>query len=446
MKKAIALVLALLMALSVAGCAESLKEIEIPPFPEVTPTPVPAAQTEDPEQPEEMPEGEAKPEETQPAETESGSRVLVSIGNTTMLEYDPAEGTELILTFSYDMPRVYAEEHQEAAERINEALATVEETFYTGDSYEGSGNYMGYSAMLEAAEDNYTYVFNSDDSSLPLELSDTLTARVTRVDDSVLSVVYGESIYTGGAHGSYVFRGMNFDMTTGEALTLDRLSTDYDAFADALVQIMLQMAEEDQDGYFSDRIDDAFLPEGGREEAFRALLREGAWCFNRDGMVICSSLYELGPYAAGIVEFHIPYTALEGKLDARFLPAQDRSGKGKLSVCPLSEIEGGDTEIVDKLIVNENGEELCIVVEGRVYDVTISSVYYSDRFYEKAQLWCASLLSDCALQLEVEVPDGLPDLLISYYTADGERHGKLLSQSGQDGKYILVDDDIEAVG
>ena len=43
MKKTIAMLLALFMLLSVSGCAESLKQIEIPPLPQVTPTPGPVA-------------------------------------------------------------------------------------------------------------------------------------------------------------------------------------------------------------------------------------------------------------------------------------------------------------------------------------------------------------------------------------------------------------------
>ena len=448
MKKCLALLMALLMAMSVVGCAESLQQIEIPPLPEVTPTPEPSTIVTEPYSPVSDPTAEPGAESTasEHAQDEAAARILVNIGNTTLLENDPENGEELILTFSYDMPRVYSEENPQAAERVNEALATLEETFYTGDSYGGEGNYLGYSAMLEAAEDNYTYVKNSGDSGQPLELSDTLTAKVLRADGNVLSVLYTESVYTGGVHGSYAMRALNFDMTTGEALTLDRLSPDQNALEDELVRLMLELAEQDEDGYFSERISDDFLPEGGREEAFRALLREGSWCFDRDGLSIFSTLYELGPYAAGIVEFHIPYSALEGKIDSRWLFPADRQGKGSLSVCELKDVEGGDTEIVDKLTVNVGGEELCIVVEGRIYDVSVTTVYYVDRFYENTQLWYASALSNCALQLEVVVPEGLPNLLITYYTADGERHGKLLSQSGQDGSFMLVDDNIEAVG
>ena len=235
-------------------------------------------------------------------------------------------------------------------------------------------------------------------------------------------------------------------MTTGQVLTLDRLSGDYDALADFLVQTMLTLAEQDADGYYSERIVEDFLPAGGREEAFSNLLREGSWYFDREGLVFFSNLYELGPYAAGIVEFHIPYAQLSGKIEPRFLFPADRTGKGRITVDELSHQEGGQLPIVDKLIVNEDGQELCLMAEGEVYDVRISSVYYVDQFYEGAQLWCASSLKNCALQLQAVVPEGLPNLLITYYTADGERHGKLLSQSGADGSFMLVDDNIEAVG
>ncbi len=452
MKKTMALLLALLMALSLCGCAESLRQIEIPPFPVVTPTPAPVTVTPEPTPDQDgqtatpQPGGEEEPAVTPAVQEKDASRIFVTIGKTIKLDYDPAEGTELILTFSYDMPRVYVEDKPEVTSLVNEALATIEETFYTGDNYDGEGRYFGYSAMLEMAEDNYSYVTETGTSGMPLEFSDTLSAQVTRCDENLLSVLYSESSYTGGAHGSYVSFAHLYDMQTGEELRLSDLSADPAALEDYLVQAMLQLAEQDEEEYYSQHIEDSFLPEGGREEAFRNLLRDGAWFFDRDGLVIFSTLYELGPYAAGITEFHIPYAQLQGHIDDRFLFPGERSGKGRVTAAPLDEIQGGELEIVDSLMVEEDGQQICFVVEGEIYDVSVETVYYSDRFYTNAQLWYANLLSDCALQVQTVVPDGLPSLRITYYTADGVRHGMLLSQSGLDGSYLLVDDDIEAVG
>ena len=55
-------------------------------------------------------------------------------------------------------------------------------------------------------------------------------------------------------------------------------------------------------------------------------------------------------------------------------------------------------------------------------------------------------MTDGAIQIVTTVPEGIPNLMISYTTADGQRVGKLLSQSGLDGRYLLIDDQIEVLG
>ena len=56
-------------------------------------------------------------------------------------------------------------------------------------------------------------------------------------------------------------------------------------------------------------------------------------------------------------------------------------------------------------------------------------------------------MSDCAIQLVTLIPEGMPDLMISYTTADGLRHHSLISQSGIDGSISLTDaETVEAVG
>ena len=163
-------------------------------------------------------------------------------------------------------------------------------------------------------------------------------------------------------------------------------------------------------------------------------------------MVIFSTVDELGPYAAGIVEFDIPYSDLNGHIDDKWLPA-DVTSDGSLELKAQSDVADGSIEIIDKVTVDENSEQLCLEAVGTVYDVRLSAVDYSDRFYETAQLWACSYMSDCVLQLETLIPDGMPKLRVSYMDASGQQKGLLLTQSGEDGSYILIDDDsIEAVG
>ena len=354
MKKTIALLLALFMMLSVSGCAESLKQIEIPPLPQVTPTPGPvAAVSSDPVESSESPAptGEAPaptagqeiilPATAAPAEgREAGSSILVGISRTELSENDPAEGTELILSFSYDMPRVLWEEKPAVASKINELLATVEETFYTGNDYGLELTFMGYNAMLETAEDNYAYVKEYQVEGAALEMTDSLSARIQRLDEGMLSFLYADSTFTGGAHGSYSQFGLSFDMESGELLTLDSLSDDPEALKASLLQIMLDLAEKDEDGYYSDRVVDSFLPEGGREEAFRNLLRDDSWYFDRDGM---SMSWDPMPPASPSSTFPMPswraaFTSASCTPPSARAPAvcpPRPSARSRAAICPL---------------------------------------------------------------------------------------------------------------
>ena len=116
----------------------------------------------------------------------------------------------------------------------------------------------------------------------------------------------------------------------------------------------------------------------------------------------------------------------------------------------LSEVEDGTVWSIDRLNISE-GEDLYLTVEGTVYDVAVSRAAYFDHddeknFFETERLWYASYMSDCALQLSVLVPGGMPDLMIRYTDSAGEENRLLLSESGVDGGLILVDDSIRAVG
>jgi hypothetical protein len=69
---------------------------------------------------------------------------------------------------------------------------------------------------------------------------------------------------------------------------------------------------------------------------------------------------------------------------------------------------------------------------------------FADSFYSTENLWYCSSLDSSALQLVASIPEGLPDLQISYYDAEGQ-HQLYLTHSGEDGSVILSDS-VEAVG
>lgn len=439
-KKIFAAMLALLLIPALCACSEleSLKDLDLPPLPSTEASAVPTGEPELPEETEE-PEQTPGPEPSSVPE-EASARVTVSFTRNAQEAYDPQDGSQLILSFSYDSPRVNIEGRDDASEKINETLGLLDETYYTGNDY-GFGTAMGYNMMLELAQDNYSYVVNSNAEGMSLELSASRTVSVDRADGAVLCLSYNNYEFTGGVHGNYGSSFYSFDTETGERLTLDMLSDDGNMLRAALMDHMVAAVSEDKDGYYSERI----YPEltgDALDEALSALLRDGAWGFTEDGLMIMSSLYELGPYAAGMTEFIIPYAELEGVIDAKWLPA-DRSGSGTLSISPMDSVEDGTVEIIGRVAVSADGQEFCLAADGTVYNVSIRSGMYTDRFYENADLWYCSVMNGSAVQLQMKLPEGLPELKISYRDGSGELH-ELYVTRDENGAALSAD--VQAVG
>ena len=170
-------------------------------------------------------------------------------------------------------------------------------------------------------------------------------------------------------------------------------------------------------------------------------MRDTNWYFDNDGMRIFSDLYEIAPYAAGIIEFSIPYDMLSGHIDEKWMKTQ-KTGSGSLTAMAQSDIQDGSVEIIDRVAVSDTGAEIAVAAEGTVYQAKLSEVeYVNDGFIETKQLWAASQMKDCVLQIVTDIPDGMPNLMISYLDASGAEHDLLITQSGQDGSIILMDKD-----
>ena len=231
-------------------------------------------------------------------------------------------------------------------------------------------------------------------------------------------------------------------METGRLLSLEDLSGDYDALAAFLVDYMVNTVENDPE--LAQRIDLGLYEEGtDYAEILTPLLRQGAWYFDSQGLVIFSSLYEISSYAAGPIVFHIPYADLQGHIDDRWLP-EEIQGSGSLELAAGGEMLPDSTPIIDKLDVDNEGESLYLIARGSVKNLRIAKGEYVNSFYVTENLWNCAGMDNCALQLQCLIPEGMPNLRISYDDAAGS-HSYYLSHSGLDGSVILTDT-VEAVG
>ena len=429
MKKAISLLLALALCLGLGACSAVSKPLPTPaPTAEATPEP-----TSEPT-PELTPEPTPIPTPAPPTE----ERVTVSIERTELTAMDPQTGKNCILHFAYDTPVIEIEDNPKAAQAINEFIALQNEAFYTGEDY-GDGYGTGYNNMLTLAEDNYLYLVESGTETPAIEYSADRSVSVVRNDGIVLTLVFNDYSYLGGAHGGVITRGYCFDAATGELLTLEKVSTDKAAFARSLADAMIDMAQADPNTMA--RID---LLNTDLASALSALVRDGSWYFDYSGIVVFSDDYEISSHASGPISFSIPYDRAASWLIPRYIP-EAPAAEAVFYVVPADKMSEGNTEIVDMVKLGEEGTTLYLLVNGTARDVRLTEVAYSGAFYDTAQLWSRSIMHDCAVQISTVIPEGMPNLKISYRAQDGLK-SFYLTESGEDGSLILADDSIEAVG
>lgn len=115
--------------------------------------------------------------------------------------------------------------------------------------------------------------------------------------------------YTGGAHGIPSVEWFNWDLATGERVTLPQ------AIREGMEQQFWELAESAHQRWLDEQT--------GIDAEYREIWpfqRSEDFRFDEDGMVLLYGVYALGPYALGPVQLTIPWQELRGVLREKYLP------------------------------------------------------------------------------------------------------------------------------
>ncbi|MCM1257980.1 MAG: DUF3298 and DUF4163 domain-containing protein [Roseburia sp.] len=207
--------------------------------------------------------------------------------------YYAKDGKSPVLDVDVSYPSISIPDKEEISEKINTALKSEVETFWNFENENAS--YAREDFEMAADDENYTFE--------PYTASFSYTVK--RCDPQIISIVFSQYDYTGGAHGNPWQYGVTFDAATGNRIQLEGLSSDYSAFYNVLLTNLNHQAilPAYQDYIFSDFAADVET----------ALLKDSAaWYLDSSGITFISNPYVLGSYAAGTFEFNIPYSELKG--------------------------------------------------------------------------------------------------------------------------------------
>lgn len=197
-----------------------------------------------------------------------------------------ADDGKVIFTSSTQMPVVSIDGAPDIAEKINADIAEYYDTF-------------SYDETLSMAEEDYAASLGEDGWDF-LGYSTDISAKVTRMDDAVVSFQITVYDFTGGAHGNYGSTGRNYSTKTGELLAFDEVAGDYESFHATVLDYMVNLAETPA---YKDRLFDT----PSKDDLDSALFREDGWIFTLSGISFLVEPYVLGPYASGKISFMLPY-------------------------------------------------------------------------------------------------------------------------------------------
>lgn len=202
------------------------------------------------------------------------------------LDETKADDGKVIFTGSAQIPVVSIDGAADIAEKINADLAAYYDAF-------------SYDETLSMAEEDYATSLGEDGWDF-LGYGTEISAKVTRMDDAVISFQITVYDFTGGAHGNYGSIGKSYSTVTGELLAFDEISEDYEAFHATVLDYMVNLAE-------TPAYKDKLFDNPSKDDLDSALFRTDGWVFTRSGISFLVPPYALGPYASGEISFMLPY-------------------------------------------------------------------------------------------------------------------------------------------
>lgn len=266
-------------------------------------------------------------------------------------------------------------------------------------------------------------------------LCDTLYSP-TRIDSSVLSL-YGTSVlYSGSSHPDYSCFAANYNMITGDVLTLGSILTHTDS-VDTLCDLTIEQLDAMAEEYF--------LYDDYREVARMRFAGEESydedWYFSSGGLCFFFPHYEIAPYTSGIITVEIPYEKLSGIVDDAFFPPERDMSLGQVLAVRGSEADTSQFTQIAEISVDQGGEKIFLFADGAVQDLRMDVGSWDDsgnHFTAEYTCFAASTLTPGdAIALEAFIPDTMPNLRLTYRS--GEQTVCIyISQSGEDGSIILV--------
>lgn len=242
-----------------------------------------------------------------------------------------------------------------------------------------------------------------------------------RIDHSVLSLFGTQNSYSGGTHGSLSCVSANYDLTSGDILTLGSImhkDATKEQFIELIIEklhmeaVALQLFEGFEDGVYS-RL-------GGDENLYEDFY------FTTTGLTFYFAPYEIAPYSAGIITVELPYEALPGLIYDGYFPAEREQIQGAMHTNNFMDTDMVQFNNIAEVKLAANEEIIVAYPEGTVEDIRVV-VHGDGKNIQEYTVFAALEMSENnAIVLSV-AQDDMSGISI-HYTSEGNTNTLFLEQ------------------
>lgn len=232
-----------------------------------------------------------------------------------------------------------------------------------------------------------------------------------RIDHGVLSLFGTQNSYSGAQHGSLSCVAANYDLNTGDVLTLGSIMH-MDATTDDFISLLIPKldAMADDLGLFDGYEDGVRSRLSGDENLYEDFF------FTNTGLSFFFAPYEIAPYASGVITVEIPYEELPGLIYDGYFPAERELVEGTLCTGAFMETDMEQFQNMAEVVL-ATGEEIMVVYpDGIVEDVRIT-IAGDDKNMPEYTVFAAQKMSG-ANAVVLSLPKDLANRVMIHHTVD----------------------------
>jgi hypothetical protein len=248
----------------------------------------------------------------------------------------------------------------------------------------------------------------------------------TRIDQSVLSLFCNYIVQSGGVHPFQYTDSITYDLSSGKTLKLTDILEDNCTGSNlsVLVEAALEPMAEELYFDYQDVVKDIFSSN---------LSSITNWYFSHTGLCFHFAPYEIAPYSSGTIIATIPYDQLEGILREEFFPTELEDANGSLYAEFFLPDDTERFTFLAEVTLDAGGTKILIHPDAAVTDVRIEQgdwTYDGSKFIPVSTIFAADSLGlGNGIVLTADLSSNSPPLRLVY------------SSGGQEVSAIIVYDE-----